>query len=276
MFPLIVEVPKYIREVKLSDAQRPVKWEWDGSQIRAGKKKLLQKFANHKSRDGYYHPSDLRDDFKVAGVLDGKIVTKLGVDIHVYVPDIIRAALVQGTTKVKLTEKQAKRVRFYLVCGDEIVLDNPDKVGKPKFARIKGQDIYSGNMGEFYRANVMKQIKDSMIPLVQSLPVIDSYPIAITMELHTPIKLSHDKSKGDKHQRWDADNHAYPYLKAFPDVLTELGKIKDDSIEFITTPAHCVYVPCATDEDRKLVFIITKDERPEITNNPFYGKTENI
>lgn len=277
MFPIKIVIPGYLKEVKLSEAQRPIYWVWDNVAIRAKRKPLLQKYIAVNRREavimnnGKATPADLREEYHIAVVLDNKVLLKINKDIHISNIEIIRAALVNGTTAVKITEKQATRLKFFLVNqNDEPIVDNVHKVGQPKYIKIKGQDIYSGNVREFTRAEIMRQIKDSFYKYLQDVPPITKFPLKIEMELHTPIKLISDKSASATGIRWDVDNHAFPYVKAFSDALRDMAIIPDDDRLHVTIPPHAVYCPCVNETDRKLVFIITHDDREIILNNKFY------
>lgn len=262
MFPIIVTIPQYIKEVKISNSQRARYWTWNGTDIKAKNKRLLKRYIDERYNtdiilnDGKVHFRQLKEPYAIGIIINNKIKGILGTDI--------------------VSMEQAKKAKLYLIRKDtgEIILDNADKVGQPKFIKIKGQDIYSGNMPEFTRATVMAAIKEQFKPFVEPIPVITRYPIKITMELYTTIKNINDRSNTTKEgQRWDVDNHAFPYTKAFPDVLTELGKIIDDDRLHVTTPTHAVFCPCKREEDRKLVFIIERDERFTLINNKLVSNT---
>lgn len=276
-----VEVPLYIKEAKLSNSQRAVYWEWDGVAIKAKNKHLLSKFIGNKDAfilaNKVGHPSHLKKEYYIGATYDGEVVARLYKDIHATDPVIIKAALMNGVLKRKLTEKQAEKVKFYLYDRSMAtpIIDNEGAVGTPKYIKIRGQDIYSGNVREFVRGEIIRQIKDSFRPYVQLISPIGrgEYPLKIVLELHTPIKNINDRGKDPIGQRWDIDNHCFPYAKAFPDVLMEEGKIVDDDRLHISQPPHGVFCPVDTEEERKLVFILYQDNREIITNK--YAKVFN-
>lgn len=241
MLPIVITIPNYIKEAKLSEKQRPVYWEYDGTDIKAKSKKLLQRYIG--DREGVI-------------MNNGKVLPR-HLDARYTIVEVIKA----------------KKARYYLADTetDELVIANITQAGKPRIIKIKGQDIYSGNVREFTRGVIMEQIKESFKPYIKNTPKITEYPIEIICEIHTPVKNINDRAKQGVGGRWDVDNHAYPYLKAFPDLLTEEGIIEDDDRLHITIPAHAIYNPCDKEEDRKLVFIIKKDDRDIIKNNKHYG-----
>lgn len=285
MEPIRIVIPKYLREVKLSDSQRAIYWEWDGREIKAKNKGLLMKFVGNKTAfilaNKKGHPSHLKKEYFIGATYNNEVVARIYKDVHVVEPELIKDALINGILKRKLTKRQVESVKFYLyeslgngACAP--IIDNELKVGTPRFVKIKGQDIYSGVVREFTRGEIMRQIKDSFRDAIKAIPVITSYPIRITMELHTPVKNVFDRSSDSIGQRWDIDNHCFPYVKAFPDVLMEEGKIVDDDRLHITEPPHGVFCPCDTEEDRKLVFVIQTDDRELIKNSPIWNKTNTM
>ncbi len=99
---------------------------------------------------------------------------------------------------------------------------------------------------------------------------ISDFPIRLEAEIHDTI-LSEGKSL------WDIDNRFYMYGKAFQDVLTG-NKVRgfargtvvipDDHNLFISKPPAPLFIPVDTTEERKLVFILLKEDDPRILNNP--------
>lgn len=272
MFPIEITIPNYIREVKVSDAQRPIYYEWDGRTIRARGKELLKRYIDKNHHYEIVHPENLREGYHIGIVLDNIVIGHIFKDIQIINPFLIKEAIITGKTGITVTKKQADRLKFYLVEGERIVIANEAKVGTPRIIRIKGQDIYSGNAREHTRAAIMHGIKDSFKPYLQGIPTVVDFPIGIETEVHTTIKLAHDRAKDGMGVRWDLDNHIFPYNKAFADMLTEEGIIPDDDRLHVTIPPHAIFCPIERDEDRKLVFRIFKDDRQIINNNVHYAR----
>ena len=62
-------------------------------------------------------------------------------------------------------------------------------------------------------------------------------------------------------RNWDVSNK-WPWIKWFEDTLTELNKIKDDSIEYIRDSGRIIYHELKDEDvkERKLVFTIFKNK----------------
>lgn len=195
-----------------------------------------------------------------------------------YALGIVQGSKIMSTTRdssilPKKLDPTENKISYVLCRWDglnyERVIANPRAVGTPKFQMISGQDFYSGVLHPAVRHEIMDQIKGSFIPHIKRIPYIGFYPLKITLELHDT--LSNFYGKGDnENDRWDVDNRSYPYCKAFCDVLTALHKIKDDDKLYITSPPSAEFCPVENHEDRKLVFIITKDTRERVANHPYY------
>lgn len=169
--------------------------------------------------------------------------------------------------------------------GGDPIIKNPRTAGTPRFKVIKGNDLHTLTMEPFERSKIIKAIKAQMIPYVEQLEPIPAinFPIRVLCEVYHPIVDPYVKG-----QDWDIDNHALWYTKIFPDVLCgcpyrENGKeifyqskriIPDDHRQYITQPPVPLFIPIEKHEDRKLVFKIYKDLRPEIINNEYYVKAK--
>jgi hypothetical protein len=243
----------------MSNSQRVKYFEWDGIEIKCKGIKLPQKYFKIKSRE-FCQTSvieNLKDEY-VIGILGKKGI--------------------EGITRK--TENLSKNLGIglkHILC--EIIDNTPTpiianhtKVGKPKFYLIKGQDIYSGNLREHMRGFVMDKIKECYYPYIKDLKPIEYYPVKIRCEVHDTIKNSYDRTKNELGIRWDIDNLVYPYLKAFPDLLVKHNILKDDDRLHLPSSIHADFVPIENHEDRKLIFIIEKDERDIIKNNKLFQK----
>lgn len=246
----------------MSEKQRAQYFEWDGTRIK-GKKPIPRSFFKNKY-DIPLNPQieDLKD-YLAIGILNksNKIVATIKSN-----------DLLPGPNNIH--EQRKEGLKYYLCSKDgdkhiPIVI-NPQNVNKPRYYVIKGQDIYSGNLREFQRGLVMDKIKECFKPFVEILPVITEYPIRIECEIHDTVKNFYDRTKTDLGIHWDVDNYAFPYMKAFPDLLFAMKKIADDDRLHLTQPPVPIFCPIDNHEDRKLVFIISKDEREIIKNHPAY------
>jgi len=160
-----------------------------------------------------------------------------------------------------------------LVTGERVVA-NPKAAGTPNVVTINGQSLYNGAVSKHLRARILGEIKESYMPYVNAMDVIEEYPIVIEMEIHDTIFESTSL--------WDVDNRSWPYIKAFQDCLTgnknKLGVkqckqiIPDDNILYVTTPPSPKFIPVDKEEDRKIVFIIKKETDVRILKHKSYCK----
>jgi len=56
------------------------------------------------------------------------------------------------------------------------------------------------------------------------------------------------------------------------DVLVDEGVLAEDNVMYVTAAAAPEFYPVEDEEDRKLVFLIYKDERDVIAENPLYNE----
>ena len=260
MFPIVIEIPKFVRKIKISEKQRPKYFVWNGAFIKGKSKNLPVKFY----RNGVIDKPTLKDLNK--SLYLGHLVKKKFIGLYsdeAEIPEIIEGKLVLCE---HIEKKFSTNLKEYIP-----IISNPKSVGLPKWYLIKGQDIYSGVLNVHQRGTVMNKIKECYTPYLKNIPVITDYPIRVIAEIHDTIQNFYDKSsETGLGQAWDVDNYTYPYMKAFPDLLQALGKIKNDDRLHITQPPIPIFVPIENHEDRKLVFRIIKDKRKVIANNEIY------
>lgn len=254
-----IEIPKYIRIVQMSKAQRQTFFEWTGSTIKGKKSKVPRAFF----RDRNNHPDnvlieDLKEEYVIA-VFDEK-------------KKLIGYAD-QNNNLPNKTLFKWKYLLYKKIAEDyQPVIANPKKAGTPSKYTINGQDIYNGFLRDFMLGKVMGAIKESYKPYISSLPVITEYPIKIHCDIYDTIKHDHDNTKNDFGQRWDVDNYAFPYIKAFPDLLVAEKILKDDDRLHFPNNVSASFIPIDNHENRKLIFTISKETREEIINNETYKK----
>lgn len=264
--PITITIPKFVRKILVSDKQRANYYEWDGNTIKGkGKKLPLSFYKNKNNLSLNTRIEDLKDYFALSLYYKGKLKglyrdSKILSSINLNDKD----------ARVFLSRSISKEINLFTFESFEKVISNPRIVGKPRYYLIRGQDIYSGNLREHFRGFVMDSIKKSYLPYVKDLPVIDSYPVKIECELHDTIKNHYDQDSSELGQRFDLDNYIYPYYKAFPDLLTNLGKLKDDDRLHVSQIGAVKFCPVDNHEDRKLVFIISLEDREVITQNSTY------
>lgn len=276
---IIIEIPQYIREVELSKSQRTKFYEWDGETIKAKGKDLLQKYIKDPAAivDNYgkIKPEFLKDEYGI-GVCKGNHTEKIImhskhvspliqpiVDIMYYDrynDDIVMSMLLLG-----------KKLRLIDVRTGEQIVANEAQAGTPKWIQIKGQDFYNNKVDKHLRGTIMDAIKADMKKHINIDPIPeDMYPLRITCELHDTVKNVYDRSHDPIGQQWDVDNRCYPYNKAFPDLMQSLQLFINDDRLHITGPPASLFCPIHRHEDRKLVFIMEKDDREIIKTTPAY------
>jgi hypothetical protein len=220
-----IEMPEYLRRVKLSNKRKAVYYEQGKKTVKA--KRLLD-----------------RSRFNYRGHKVGSRVAMLLTDLKT---------------------------------GERVVA-NPRSQGTPKMFTINGQGIYDQTLQKQVRNKVMQVIKIWFAPFINQLPYVN-VPIRIYAELHDTILT-------DKGAKWDLDNRFYMYQKAFQDCLTgnrdregiAANKVivDDDNVLYITQPPCPLFIPVATEEERKLVFILCEEKDSRIIENEEYKKLRNV
>lgn len=273
MEPIVITIPKFIRKVKMSEKQRPVYYEWNGSFIKGKGKKLPMSFFKDKTNiPEFPNIEDLKGSYFIGAFIKDKLINSFSST------DSIK-------TYKELYDKNAKDKYKYYLYKDTFdsfndifspILCNPKKVGKPRYYLINGQDIYSGKLREFARGHVMDEIKKCYLPYIENLPVIDCYPIKIKCQLYDTIKnFYNSRMDNPVGQPWDVDNYVFPYMKAFPDILVREGKIRNDDRLHLPSSIGVDFVPIKNHNDRKLVFTISLDERSEILEDDDFKNFHN-
>jgi hypothetical protein len=257
----------------MSEKQRPVYYEWNGSFIKGkGKRLPISFFKDKENIPEFPNIEDLKTGYYIGAFIKDKLVKSFS-----------------STESIKqhkdlYKEKAKSKCKYYLYKDmfnsfDDIfspILCNPKKVGTPKYYLINGQDIYSGQLREFARGHVMEEIKKCYYPYIKDLPVIVDYPIKIKCELHDTVKnFYNSKMDSPIGQPWDIDNYVYPYMKAFPDLLVREGKIRNDDRLHLPSSIGVDFVPIKNHNDRKLVFIISLDTRSEVIEDEDFKNFHN-
>jgi len=120
---------------------------------------------------------------------------------------------------------------------EEFIIRNPKVAGTARWITINGQKIYNAEYSPFTRQKIMKHIHDWMLLSLQALTPITTFPLYIECEVH-------DYKTDDivVLSNWDIFNRAYPFCKAFEDVLQELRIIPDDTIDYVICPSHPIFI----------------------------------
>lgn len=274
-----IEIPRYIRQIRLSDKQNPIYYEYDinfGRFKVRGNRKIRKSFVRSMDRllqDG----GDLTlynfnfDKYKVGIFINGKLRGEL-----IYNPG--KSNNIEHKY-YKITSSLKQRIR-YIVCDRENntkIIANIKSVGKPKIQTIRGQDIYSGGAGfEFIRATIVSKLKEFYEPYIKFLPEIKSFPIYIFYEVIDTVRNDLDNHKDGVGTRWDVGNRVFPYMKSFSDCLEDNGIIPDDERLYVTGDGS-IFTPLPehTPDKAKLIVYIYQDKRKEIITNQFYKEKHN-
>ena len=283
-YDFAITIPKYIKEVELSKKQLPKYYEYNGITIKSKGKRLLQKYIakEHKPQvkvTGIVEPYMLHSDYTLVVVNKNKT--------------IIPFNQLSIIGKELGSHKKSSKILLFSKVNQQLVIANETKAGKPNVYKINGQDFYSGNINPFARRKVIQAIKESYLPYLSTFPIIDDWsaPYLVQLIIFDCPKLDTDKAKDDLtiSQFWDVGNRAFPYAKSFLDLIAtgKTGKlanrktkeyvkyfeplIPDDHLMYISKdPSGARFIPIDSSEDRKLVFVFTKDKNSAITNNKYY------
>jgi Holliday junction resolvase RusA-like endonuclease len=147
-----------------------------------------------------------------------------------------------------------KKERLYNAQTKEFVIKNERFVDVPRM-----QSLSYNKISTRLKIPVLIKLKDWMKPFMPAEIGFDG-PYRVQAIVYDWAQPMHK----------DLDN-MHIYYKAFLDLLKQRGMIKDDSKRYITEAGGFKFQPIAHKDDRKLVFIITKDIRPEITNHVMYN-----
>ncbi len=147
---------------------------------------------------------------------------------------------------------------FLVTPSGERVVANSKSAGTPRFLKINGQQLYSGNMNAMVRSKVVNEIKDFMATYVKDIEPM-SVPIRVESDLYAPLAA----------KNWDLDNQ-WIYHKCFLDALVNAGVIPDDNVMFVTQAPAFRFFPVEHKEDRAIVYRLIEEDRPEILEHGAY------
>lgn len=261
-------IPEYLREIQVSEKQRPKYYTWNGVTIKCGSKKLLQKYLSQfAKKDVIINNSNILPYYLKYPyfIVEFKGNKPIGIFGNFKPNNSIKFdhdSRLRAVPNLKLTPKQLGiKSEFYLynVETKSKVLANETQAGKPKKIIIKGQDMYSGVLNEFTRAKMVNELKQDYTNKVNWFPIItrSDYPVVVIMEVVDTIKDFYDNTKEGDGKEWDVDNRAYIYRKTFVDFLVKSEIIaKDDRLH--VKGGGEFFTPCEKFEDRKLIFRIYK------------------
>lgn len=253
-----VVIPQYVRKVKMSDKQIPIYYEYKNGYIKAKNKPLPDKFLTEKGKEnrilneGRIEIDDLLNRYEIRQFKNNKLQPY---------------ALYK-----EYVEDHNFNYKYYLCTLGNRIVSNPIKVGTPKMKVINAQDIFSGKIQSFEKESIMLKIKKTFVPYIQNLPAFkpEDYPLRIRLYVYDTVKNEFDRSlMDDAGTRWDMINRSYMYSKAFGDLLVEglvdksiktTKVLMDDDRLHVTEDGGGVFCPIENPNNRKLVFVIGKDD----------------
>lgn len=258
---LTIEIPNYVRKIKISDSRRAKYWL--KSKVLAGKQKLPKKylisagFGMQMVNSGETNP--------IIQVINKKTST---IENYRLKPGICywkEHKLTKGKSEFRLTDDAT----------DEYIIKNTQVAGTESWHVINSQGLTNHTISPFTNGKVVKALHEQVTEAINKQwmgfePKITFFPIRILMELHDYIV--DDISKG---KDWDIQNRCDVWSKAFVDTLTELEIIPDDHRAYVTQPPVPLFVPLSIGEP-KLIFKIYADRRPSLESLAFYRKDKKI
>lgn len=145
-------------------------------------------------------------------------------------------------------------------------MSNPKAAFQPKYEPLSGNNFMSGYQGHV-RNKVVSALRDYYRPFVRKCLAqhgpITTFPLRVEWDVYLPV----DKPN------YDISNLGF-YYKYFEDAMREefslLGTlIPDDTIRFITHSPGPKLIPVKDFEERKFVFRLYPDNRPELEIPPW-------
>lgn len=125
----------------------------------------------------------------------------------------------------------------------ELIIKNPRTAGTPKFWKLSGQDLWSGNMHHSVRAKINEQLHNHFAKFIIEQIKIEQNTKLIPFKPNERIQI-HFLFKNRIEQSQDLDNMAILYVKTFLDTITQHSNsnqvniqktslIPDDNLRYI-------------------------------------------
>lgn len=169
-------------------------------------------------------------------------------------------------------EGKGSTKRLYDWETKQYVVKNPQVASRPRFVSIGGNDIM--RMHEHIRSKIVNALKEFFKTrlvlavweegqryLTPSQP-LSQFPVRISMEIHTFPRFGN----------WDLSN-LWIYAKCFEDAMQEVGMIPNDNIGYISKAAAPEFFPISREDERKMVFIISRESDERKLGHLFYYST---
>lgn len=144
--------------------------------------------------------------------------------------------------------KKGKKTVLCRISDGLIMTSNPNTVGKPRYKKVNGQDIYNGNTSRQARSTLVKNIHNYLnnyILQIKDIVEIDLFPLTLEVLFYV-----YDQGK----HNIDNDNK-WIWTKCIQDTLVECGKIIDDNPHIISrNESETILIP--EDQEQKLIINI--------------------
>jgi hypothetical protein len=197
-------------------------------------------------------------------------VSKCGLMTEIEIPEYLTHVQLSKSRKAKYYNRGQKVPKKYskfktydlknrlLGADGNPIVANAGVVNTPRELKINGQSLYSGNMNPMVRSKVVSTIKQFFEQFTSNIKSVQ-VPVRIEADLYCPLAA----------KNWDLDNQ-WIYHKCFLDSLVTNGVLPDDNIMFVTQAPGFRYFPVDHKEDRKLVYRLIREDRPEILEHGAY------
>lgn len=160
---------------------------------------------------------------------------------------------IKNATKTQLDKVGAK---FYfnekqlLINGDTLqpIVKNKRTVGKPRYWKVNFQQIWNQAITKQARANIIHKLEDLVRPSISKCPVINVFPLAVELIIY------------DTGIRQDVHNRGVVYHKVFADLLQQLGKIPNDTSEYINEAGRTVFIKVENESEVRMFYNIYYNE----------------
>lgn len=120
------------------------------------------------------------------------------------------------------------------------IVANPRTAGTPRFKKINGQEIYTGNLPPMLRSIMIKEMKTYYrSQITKKIKILK--PCKLVIDIHNAIGAGNQ----------DLDNMSWLLVKVIQDVLVELRILPEDNVTVIKG-YEVNFVPIDEKEQRKL------------------------
>lgn len=125
-------------------------------------------------------------------------------------------------------------------------LKNSKSVGKPRMWKVNFQDIWNQSITRMARAIRTEKLKEIFRSYIEQFNIITEFPIEVSIILYnTGFKI-------------DTSNKGVIYIKIIEDLLQELKKIPNDSINYVNCSGRTKCILVENKEEIRMEIYINK------------------